>query len=197
LPAEGSYGFPKLDISVGYIGSPKYLTNADTKAAIVALLQALQQSQECRVQFYVGTPNIDLQRQDGLESASIQEQDMMTAPLNMFDAIIVTPGGHGAEIEAKRFLDHTKFYALTHSGNAQLPSKWFADLPIERTYDLHKLDIHVAASGILSEQAAATGTNRHTCNSIRTQLSYGQEETLSCKWGTQFRGGHRAHLIYF
>jgi len=79
---------------------------------------------------------------------------MMKAAVNMFDAMIITPGGPGAETEAKRFNTHSKLYLFTNSANEKFGSPtWFSEVSATQTFDLKDLEVGSAAEAILPMSA--------------------------------------------
>ena len=67
----------------------------------------------------------------------------------MFNAIIVTPGGPGAEAEAKRFNGYSKFYTLTNSMSGAGCPKWFGELVSEDTVELSGLKVDRLTEAIM------------------------------------------------
>jgi len=128
-------------MKIGYIGSPGNLKDANVKKSIVELFSKLAGSAE----IYVGPPNADLQE----AVAGVQCQDMMEAAVDMFDAIIISPGGPGAEKEAKRFNMHSELYLFSNSASEFGSPQWFSELRATKTFDLKDLQVDRAADTVL------------------------------------------------
>jgi len=118
---------------IAYIGSPANLTDASVKKTIADLLSKLTQS----AQVYVGPPNAELQA----AVQGVQSQDMMEAADDMFDSIIITPGGPGAEKEAKRFNARSKRYIFRNSASENGSPKWFSEVHAMMAFDLKDLNV--------------------------------------------------------
>merc|ERR1712232_613176 len=90
-PAKADVARAEEKMKIGYIGSPGNMKDANIKRTIVDLLSKLKSR---GAQIYVGPPNA------GLTEAipgNVLVQDMNEASIDMFNAIIITPGGPGAE----------------------------------------------------------------------------------------------------
>merc|ERR1712048_447750 len=118
---------------IGYIGSPDNLQNDATSKLIHAMAKRLQQSGH---QLYVGPPN------SALEHDGVKVQDMNDAVVNMFDIILITPGGSGAQKEAQRFEGHAELFIFIDSSNGR-SLDWMKKLQSSKTFDfkgMHGVD---------------------------------------------------------
>jgi hypothetical protein len=117
-------------MKIGYIGSPRNLEEEIVKNAIIQMLTSLVGK---NADMYVGPPNKALAE----AVVGVKIQDMMEAALDMFDAIIITPGGPGAEKEARRFETHAKLFFCQHSSSTQPPPGWFRELRSAAEFDFN------------------------------------------------------------
>jgi len=138
--AEALLKKPAL-MKVGYIGSPGNLKDANVKKVIVELLSKLTKSAE----IYVGPPNKDLKE----AVAGVKFQDMTQAAVDMFDAMIITPGGPGAEKEARRFDRYSNLYLFSNSASESGSPEWFSALSATQSFDLKDLQVGSAAEALL------------------------------------------------
>merc|ERR1712139_90085 len=82
-------------VKIGYIGSPENLKDLKIKGVLTELLDGLSHR---GAEIYAGHANAAL----GMAPPVLQ-LDLRQAEADMFQILIVAPGGPGAELEAKRF----------------------------------------------------------------------------------------------
>jgi hypothetical protein len=123
---------------IGFIGSPKNWQDANFKKQVGDLLNSLIVS---GAQIYVGFPNEQLMREALVDSSSeedtrkhVFEKDMANVDGNL-DAILVLPGGPGAEAEAKKAKGSNNLYTFGLFPGGNTPN-WFDELDAKAHFSI-------------------------------------------------------------
>jgi len=152
---------------VGYIGSPGNLEDLKIKGAICEVLSGLASR---GFQVYVGKPNAALST-----GAPVEFEDMQTADVDMFDAVIVTPGGPAAGNEANRFSGHAALFTFINSASERGRPEWFGKLSPEATFDLKDMQAGLVVEAIMksSGESSTTVGNSKTASALHTNVQHG------------------------
>merc|ERR1712232_1365796 len=142
-----------LEAKIGYIGSPGNLNDPQVKRTICELISGIV-SRGAKI--CVGPPNAELKAE---APYSIIIEDMQKADVEMFNVIIITPGGPGAEAEAKRFKGHARIYNLKNSSSEQGCPAWFSELLAEATFDLNGMQVDRVTEAIIGKTCTAQASS--------------------------------------
>jgi len=129
-------------MKVGYIGNRGNLKNSTVKASVVEMLSKLVAK---GVEVRVGPPNAELKE----AVAGVQIEDMMEAPVETFDAMIIVPGGPAAEKKSRRYNTKSRLYFFKNSFEESPPPAWFGELQSAGNFDLKDLVVDQAVEAIV------------------------------------------------
>ena len=96
---------------IGYVGTPQLLSNEQVRNNLKSLIANLHRD---GYMVTVGLPNKQL-----ADGTSAMVADLSLAEAKAFDAILVAPGGAGAEAEASKFASSAIMFYFINSEDAQ------------------------------------------------------------------------------